>query len=486
MKPRDFIRKIGFGLRPDEDLPSQPTTWAKDQIWVTPDLVWPDKLYSHGELNSLRQKYLSSKRKINKAVQDKQQRARELRQLKQKTGYSFFENYELAIRHHQAIYSENPVFERFWHFWCNHFAIIAKAQLPVFSTGVMHRDVIRRMLSGRFADLAFEATISWPMIKSLDNFKSFGEQSTYNRKRLEKNLQVRSLNENHARELLELHTVSTSAKYTQHDVINVARIMSGWTLVPLDKKLRPDLKVVAYRENMHEPGTHHVLGRSFATKENDTGQGQLRDLIEFVASTEECARFISWKLCRHFICDEPEVEMVEKVAKAWITSGGNLPDIHAAVIDMTWEWGKLYSKIQSPETWLISTARMSGSSWLGSPLMFDGNKMTMRYKKRNAPTKVLKELGHNPFRARQPDGFPDTSDEWLSPELLARRLAVIYGAEDLQLIAGEQAQRGQIEHWIKTNFDDPEELLNLQRSLQQRSQAEKFVGLFCSRRMLKV
>ena len=486
MKPRDFIRKIGFGLRPNEDLPSQPTTWAKDQIWTTPDLVWPDKLYSHEELNSFRQKYSTARKKIKKSVQDKKQKKRKLRQLRQDTGYGFFEDYELAIRHYQAVYSATPVFERFWHFWCNHFAIIARAHLPVFSTGVMQREVIRSMLSGRFADLAFEATISWPMIRSLDNFKSFGEQSIYNQKRQDKNLQIRSLNENHARELLELHTISTSAGYSQLDVINVAKIMSGWTLVSLDKKYRPDLKVVAYRDNMHEPGTHHVLGRSFATKDNDGGKSQLRDLIDFVASKEECARFISWKLCRHFICDEPEVEMVEKVTKAWLTSGGNLPDIHAAVIDMTWEWGQQNSKIQSPETWLLSTARISGSKWLGSPLMFDGNKMKMRYKNRNSPTKVLEELGHNPFRARQPNGFPDTSDEWLSPELLARRLAVIYGAEDLQLITSKQAQKEQIDHWIKTNFDDPEELLDLQKSLRRQSQAEKLVGLFCSRRMLKV
>ena len=180
MRPRDFIRRVGFGLRPDEKLPSDPLAWASSQFDSVPPLIWPGRIYSESEMLDIRIDFADAEDAIDNRIKDPALAEEKRRALYHRTGRRFFESYELAIRHHQAVYSDAPVFERFWHFWGNHFTIVDKNKLPVFNTGPMQRDVIRQGMAGRFADLVHDVTISWPMLKSLDNFRSRGPSSQYN------------------------------------------------------------------------------------------------------------------------------------------------------------------------------------------------------------------------------------------------------------------------------------------------------------------
>ena len=491
MQPKNFIRRVGFGIRLDEPNPTDPLNWALEQFDHPSNLIWPGRIYSQSEMLDIRIDFVDSEDAIQSSTKNPTE-AREKRDaLYHRTGRRFFESYEIAIRHHQAIYGEAPVFERFWHFWGNHFTIVDKNKLPVFNTGPMQRDVIRPGMNGRFADLVYNVTISWPMLKSLDNFQSRGPNSKFNIYRKKKGKPQRGLNENHARELLELHTVSPECGYTQEDVINAANIMTGWGFVRKGKKrIHVEDPDVGYIADVHEPGTHTVLEEKFKSTGFDTkkkGKEQLRDLVDFLCAHESCIRFISWKLCRHFICDEPTDEMIQVVVDAWKNSNGMLPDIHRAVVRAAWTFGDEYRKFQMPETWFLQVARMSGASWPGHPATFDYDFKSKPTSAQRQPARVLAELGHKPFRAKQPNGFPDTEAEWLSPEYLVRRLSLINNAKRFGLRPNDLDMPAFIDSVINRNFDAPKELYEFVTGLgSHTSSSNQLVALFCSERMLKV
>ena len=319
MKTKAFIRRVGFGLKPDEPVPSNPLDWAKDQMTVVPQLIWPGRLYTENEMIDIRIDFQLEEDKIQDTEKNPAKAKLKKRKLNRRTGRKFFEKYELAIRHHQAVHGDQPVFERFWHFWGNHFTIVDKNKLPVFNTGPMQREQLRPLMTGNFSDMVYNMTITWPMIKSLDNFKSAGPNSETNVYRKRKNKRVKGLNENHGRELLELHTISPKAGYTQEDVINTAYIMTGWGFTGWKKGHKGDLKKTGYEHYNHEPGTHKVLGKEYKTSgfsKKTQGKKQLRELVNDLCSSESCRNFIAWKLCRHFICDNPNKVMIKDVTDA--------------------------------------------------------------------------------------------------------------------------------------------------------------------------
>ena len=497
MKHKAFIRRVGFGLRPEEKIPEDPLNWAKSQMKSVPKLIWPGKIYSEKEMLDIRVDFQLEEDKIDQTEKDPAKAKLRRRKLYHRTGRKFFENYELAIRHHQAVYGNQPVFERFWHFWGNHFAIIDKNKLPVFNTGPMQRDQLRTLMTGKFADMVYDMTLTWPMIKSLDNHKSAGPNSETNIYRKRKNKPVKGLNENHARELLELHTISPNAGYTQNDVINTAYIMTGWGFIGWKKGHKGDLKKTGYEHYNHEPGTHTVLGIKYKPSgfsKKTKGKKQLRQLVNNLCASESCRNFIAWKLCRHFICDNPNKDMIKVVTDAWVKSDGMLIDIHKAVLDATWKYGSSEEKFLSPETWLIQVARMTGADWPGDPKNFDYDfKSHLNYKQKKI-SRILGELGHLPFRAKQPNGFPDTAVEWLSQEYLVRRIALINNASQFGLYKNSLPFIDIAKKLVNKNFDDPEKMISILNKLKLNNTKSKFnsidssqflISVLCSRKVLK-
>jgi uncharacterized protein (DUF1800 family) len=213
----------------------------------------------------------------------------------------------LAIRHDAALNSGAPVFERLWFFWANHFAITEKDFMPEFTTGAYHRDVLRQHMTGSFTDLTKAATTSWAMIHNLDNSESIGPHSENGRRRRERG-KVATVNENHARELMELHTVSPAAGYTQDDVIALSYVMAGWE--HKYSKNRLECNPVRFNQRNHQPGTHTVLGKKYKQR-GVNSSNKLLDAIEDLCAHPDCRRFIALKLCRHFICDNPTDAMMQ-------------------------------------------------------------------------------------------------------------------------------------------------------------------------------
>jgi uncharacterized protein (DUF1800 family) len=497
MKPKSFIRKVGFGLRPDEKIPENPLNWAKSQMDSTPKLIWPGKIYSEKEMLDIRLDFTASEDKLQKTEKDPKKAKIKRNKLYRRTGRKFFERYELAIRHYQAVYGQQPVFERFYHFWGNHFTIVDKQKLPIFNTGPMQRDQLRPLMTGRFADMVYDMTLTWPMIKSLDNFKSRGPNSQFNVNRRRRNKPEKGLNENHARELLELHTISPKSGYTQDDVINTAYIMTGWGFIG-GKKGGVEEKKIGYKGSLHEPGTHTVLGKKYKIKgfsSKTKGEKQLRNLVENLCASEDCRNFIAWKLCRHFICDDPKPKMIKVITDAWEKSNGMLPDIHKAVLEATWRYGESEQKFLSPETWLIQVTRMTGADWPGDPKIFEYDfKSKLNYEQKKISW-ILGELGHLPFRAKQPNGFPDTEAEWLSQEYLVRRIALVNNPAQIGLyknsfgtftISDSEPLIDIIRKMVNKNFDKPRELLDVLEKLEKKNKnSNSLIAVLCSRKVLK-
>ena len=415
-----FYRKIAFGIGPNQMVPADPLKWAQDQVMAVPEITWPGAVPTGDEQLTRYAKFVYTDRKVLREEFRTDRKGYEAAKdkLRFAQGVKFYEGLELAIRHHTALNSPAPVFERLWLFWCNHFAITDKDFMPEFTTGPFHRETIRTHMTGSFTELATAATLSWSMIHNLDNSDSVGPNSKNGQWR-RKNKKPATVNENHARELLELHLLSPAAGYTQTDVIKLSYIMAGWEHKYSKKRL--ECNPVKFNQEKHEPGNHEVMGKRYKQR-GLTPKNKLLDAIKDLSVHPACARFISLKLCRHFVCDEPTPEMMAPIITAFEETNGDLPSIHKALIAVVYAHAGTERKFQNPETWLLQMVNMSGAVW--PPAADEMNYDFADYPNRRmrSPERYMTEIGHNPYRPEQPNGFPDTKSEWLSPELLIRRL----------------------------------------------------------------
>ena len=208
--------------------------------------------YNYTDRRVLRQSFKNSRKEYK--------RAKKL--LKYKTGHYYFEPLWMSIRQNEAINGSSPVFHRFLHFWGNHFAIQKKNSMYSYDVGPYHREVITPSMLKNIEDLVYNVTISWAMIHNLDNSKSIGPNSPRAFKNMDRGKSA-NLNENHGRELLELHTVSPSAGYDQEDVINMSKVMSGWMhrIPKMSSKIHKKEENVPVRfiEEYHDSGPFKIL-----------------------------------------------------------------------------------------------------------------------------------------------------------------------------------------------------------------------------------
>jgi uncharacterized protein (DUF1800 family) len=243
------------------------------------------------------------------------------------------------------------------------------------------------------------------MLVYLDNFQSIGPNSPGARRGSGR----RGLNENYARELLELHTLGVNGGYTQQDVQELAKILTGWTVSGLQNagpRLRGSASArqaeigFAFEDPLHEPGARTVLGVKYADAGVEQGEHVIRDLCRH-AST---ATFVATKLVAHFVADEPPPGAVEKIARVFRTSGGDLRAVAAALVDLQDAWTDTTPKFRTPQDWLVAVLRA-----VNAPAV---NVMTLP---------VLRQLRHPLWAPQAPKGFGDTVQEWADPDSLLNR-----------------------------------------------------------------
>lgn len=419
---RDFFRKMGFGIAPGDQVPTDPVAWADAQLDTVPALSWGDAVPTAKELLDQRAKYVYNDRKVLRKKFKNDRRAYKAAKdnLRFETGQRYYESLEMAIRHDAALHSGAPVFERLWFFWHNHFAIAEKDMLASWNTGAYTREIIRPNMCGSYTDLVKAVTTSWTMIHHLDNSESVGPNSRSGTWRRE-NGKLATVNENHARELLELHTISPAGGYTQKDVIALSYIMAGWE--NRHSKKRQECNPVRFNQDKHQPGQHLVMGKRYKQRGLNSSN-KLLDVIEDLCATPECARFVSTKLVRHFVTDDVTPEMVQPLIDAWTATDGHLPAVYKALVRVVYEHTGTHKKFLNPEVWFLQSVNLGAARWPLEPVQ-------MMYDFKSKPSRainrmrwVMSDMGHNPFRPSQPNGWPDTEAEWLSPELLIRRLTM--------------------------------------------------------------
>src|SRR5262249_20568700 len=233
--------------------------------------------------------------------------------------------------------------------------------------GAYEREAIRPHVLGRFADMLTAVEGHPAMLVYLDNLESMGPNSVAGINR------DKSLNENLAREILELHTLGVRTGYSQDDVTHFANVLTGWTWIGLGEPNRGGEFVFVKR--LHEPGEQTVIGKSYPDTGVDQGRAVLADLARHPAT----ARHVAHKFARYFVADNPPPSLVDKLAKNFNDSDGNLKELAKALITAEESWTPERTKLKRPSEWLISGLRltgaqrvvgrvMSGQALLGEPL----------------------------------------------------------------------------------------------------------------------
>jgi uncharacterized protein (DUF1800 family) len=327
-----------------------------------------------------------------------------------------------------AAMTTRPFSERLALFWANHFTVsMAKASARGLA-GAFEREAIRPHIAGRFEDLLRAAVMHPGMLRYLDNEQSAGPHSRVvqqraraaERKDEQQAPRITGLNENLAREVLELHTLGAAASragaYTQADVTAFAAVLTGWrvpayTYAPelaatrhAGKDLAPlgDASPTRFEPTWHEPGAKTVLGQRIAE-----GPDGLAQVLHLLARHPATATHIATKLARHFVADEPPPALVEQLAMAFRSSDGDLPRVYRVLLDAPEAWAAAPAKLKSPEEMVLSTARVLR---LGAKA-FD-----------RQPDGGTSLLGQRVQAAPSPAGWPDSAAEWLGPDAVWKRV----------------------------------------------------------------
>jgi uncharacterized protein (DUF1800 family) len=305
---------------------------------------------------------------------------------------------EALARLQRAVLADCGFTERLVAFWSNHFCIsAAKGQLARIWAGSFEREAIRPHVLGRFADMLKAVEQHPAMLFFLDNQQSLGPDSRAGQNR------KRGLNENLAREIMELHTLGVGGGYTQEDVTSLARIITGWTFVGRQGVLGQPGSFV-FNANAHQPGPQHLLGKLYPAGGVDQGEAALAD----IARHPSTAKFIATKFVRHFVADDPPPVLVARLADIFTRTDGDLRAMTLALVDSNESWSAPLTKMRSPYDYLVATGRLLAHVPEDPGPYLNG----------------LNVLGQPLWSPAGPNGFPDTSAAWAAPEGMKLRLDI--------------------------------------------------------------
>ncbi|MFI5347286.1 MAG: DUF1800 domain-containing protein [Elusimicrobiota bacterium] len=319
----------------------------------------------------------------------------------------------------RAVMSERQLQEVLTDFWFNHFNVSAAKNQDRWLIVPYERDVIRPHLFGKFRDLLGAVAHSPAMLIYLDNYQSTidsryapagaQEDIAEMESAMSKNAKGRQklgLNENYARELLELHTLGVDGGYTQKDVTELARILTGWTVTRPNKKNADKVKdwQFVFRRRMHDPGAKVLLGEPYAW----AGEAEGEKALDRLARHPATARFIALKLCRRFVSDDPPADLVDRVAKRFRETDGDLRETYKALFSDPEFWQRRFfrAKVKTPLEFTAGILRATGAE------IRDPEKVA-----RNVDA-----LGMPLYRCEPPTGWPDRAEPWVSAGALVSRL----------------------------------------------------------------
>ena len=366
--------RFGFGRRGSEALPTDPPAWLRAQ------LAGP----GHGPAGpSLADGFAALRQdQADPPPPGAPRRA----------GALFKGEADALVAH--ALATAAPFRERLAWFWANHFTVSLRQGRTAAVAGDFFRNAIRPHVTGRFGDMLLAVMRHPAMLMYLDNVGSAGPGSPYGLR------SGKGLNENLARECLELHTLGPASGYTQADVTNFARILTGWSIGRGEEE--PGFR---FRPGLHEPGQVALMGRAFPPGE----EGGVAALA-FLAGHPATHQHLAAKLVRHFVADDPPPDAVRQVAGALRDTGGDLGQAAQALVGLPGAWQPL-AKLRAPQDYVLAALRAADLPEGARP---DG-------------AAIMRGLGQPLFGAPFPIGWPDRAADWAGPELMLRRVDWAYG-----------------------------------------------------------
>jgi uncharacterized protein (DUF1800 family) len=316
---------------------------------------------------------------------------------------------EAKLRTEAALAADIGFAERLVWFWSNHFCVSANRIQSM--SGAYEREAVRAHTLGRFVDLLLAVEGHPAMLFYLDNLESMGANSTAGINR------SRGLNENFAREIMELHTLGVRSGYTQDDVIGFANVLTGWTLVPPGDNPEHGGEFT-FNPRLHEPGGQTILGKRYEQEDAEQGRAVMSDLAAHPAT----ATHVATKLARHFVADEPPPALVAQMAKTFRDTEGDLKQVAIAMVSSDEAWHGPPSKLKRPGEWTVGMVRATSITTV-DPTRFTGGQQL---------------LGEALWRPPAPKGYPDDEASWIDG--VGRRLDVANNfAERVAATADPQA-----------------------------------------------
>jgi uncharacterized protein (DUF1800 family) len=314
---------------------------------------------------------------------------------------------DLAARVNVAIASPTPFAERLVHFWGNHFSVSVGKPGTQFEVGPHEFGAIRPHVLGKFSDMLKAAVLHPAMLLYLDQFQSIGPGSTAGQRRGRRAQAQgpRGLNENLAREILELHTLGVHGGYSQADVTEFARALTGWTVPGVGRVGRfaeDQPGGGAFVALAHEPGTRMIMGKRYG----GGGPEQAIAVLDDLAAHPATARHIAIKLARHFAGDTPPDSLVARLEADFRATGGDLGSLTRTLVAAPEVWAPGPVKFRTPFEWFVAASRLAGAGRLEPQRI----------------VRVLNELGQSPWRAPSPAGYDDIAASWAAPDVLLRRV----------------------------------------------------------------
>ncbi len=348
----------------------------------------------------------------------------------------------------RATYSQNQLQEVMTDFWFNHFNIsLAKSKFGIFAIPY-ERDALRKNCLGNFEELLLSTAKSPAMLQYLDNASSTGRNSKFGGtksdlerrlakykndntpagKKMQEKIQRQlnsGLNENYARELMELHTLGVDGGYTQKDVTEAARVLTGWRFyIPTGEHskniIRPGVIDNAesrrqgfvhdgdffFAINKHDDEAKTVLGKKFPA---GGGYGEGLELFHLLATHPSTAKFISKKIAIHFVSDNPPQSLIDKMAKTFLEKKGDIKQVLLTMVQSPEFWSKdaVREKIKSPFELAISTMRILNTSSINRPDVLN---------------RWITKMGQRIYFYQAPTGFPDNAKYWINTSSLLNRI----------------------------------------------------------------
>ncbi len=304
----------------------------------------------------------------------------------------------------RALYSERQLQEVMTDFWFNHFNVYLNKEADQYLVTAYERDVIRTHALGKFKDLLLATAQSPAMLFYLDNWLSVGPKSPVAVAALVANKgkpgkAIPGLNENYGRELMELHTLSVNGGYTQHDVTELARVLTGWTIQPLEQGA-----TFQFDPKKHDPGDKVVLGQTIP--ENGVNEGL--QVLDMLAHHPNTAKFIARKLAMRFVADNPPPALVDRLAQKFLSTDGDMREVLRTLFKSPEFWSaKAYrAKVKTPFEFVISSLRATGTD-LNNPGPLLG---------------ILNKMGMPLYLMQPPTGYSMAESTWMNSEALIDRM----------------------------------------------------------------